>query len=95
MNKRDVKYTRLTLKNLVGEAKSLGIEVGFTTDMDGNYIVSHKTLSFVPGRPDLATTKTDIYTPDTVAMAHWLIRGMTAQANNQIINAQALRSSGL
>jgi hypothetical protein len=95
MSKRDVKYTSRTLTSMIHEAVSLGVQVYYHVDMEGKYIVSHKVVSKVPGRDDLATERIDIYTPDTVAMAHWLLWGMIAQAKNQLCGILALQNNNL
>lgn len=82
MSKKDVKYTRITLKELVMEARRMGIEVSFTNDMDGKYIIRHTVISSAPNCPSVA--RDEIYHPETVAMAHWLIKGMMAQARSQL-----------
>ena len=78
MSKKNVKYTRLTLKKLVHKAHEYGVDIGFTTDMDGKYVIEH-TIHCKSGNPALATIVVDRYKPDTVAMAHWFIYGMIAQ----------------
>lgn len=73
---RKVKYTRITLKSLVSEARSNGIYVSFTTDMDGQYVITHKVIT----NNNSLMVREDLYHPDTCAMAHWLIKGMIAQS---------------
>jgi len=77
---KQVKYTRITLKNLVMEARNLGIEVSFTTDMDGNYVINHKIVSTVPAAGQFSTARDGVYHPESCAMACWMIKGMIAQA---------------
>jgi len=92
MSKKSTKkYTRPTLKLLVDQAVSMGVNVKFNLDMDGKYIITHRVISTVPNRPDLTAARDEIYTPDTVAMAHWLVWGMMAQAKSQLLGIQACR----
>jgi hypothetical protein len=87
---KTVKYTRITLKKLVFDARQLGINVEFTTDMDGYYVITHKATVYAPALPNQTAINDVVYRPDTCAMAHWLITGMMAQARSSINQAMAL-----
>ncbi len=89
MSKKNVKYTRITLKELCNEARKYAIDVSFAIDMDGKYVVIHKVPTPVVNQPELNAVSENVYRPDTVAMAHWFIMGLIEQfkCHNPAFNA--------
>jgi hypothetical protein len=88
---KQVKYTRISLKKMVDEARIYGVEVSFAMDMDGKYSVYHTSVSTVPGHPELTAKKQDVYRPESCAMAHWFIRGLICSAKSQIDEAVMIK----
>jgi len=87
------KYGRQVLKNLVMEARSLGVEVSFHKDMDDNYIIVHKIVSAGHNVPSVA--RDEEHRPPSAATACWMLKGMIASAKSQLCGVLALQNNQL
>ena len=86
-------YGRQMLKNLVMEARSIGIEVSFHKDMDENYIIVHKIVSSAPA--DMSAIRDEEHRPPSAATACWMLKGMIASARSQLCGILALQNNQL
>jgi hypothetical protein len=92
MTEKHKTYGRPMLKDLIMQARELGIEVSFYKDMDENYVIVHKV---VVGSGPNSTVKDEEHRPPHAAAACWMVKGMIAAAKSKICGLLSMHNRSL